>query len=327
VPYLKGNDIAAYGWSEPLDSVDIDRITETAGASVWGNEARGEVVGVPVIQVTLCASVLDSKSVARNDSVLAAVPVQASAYALAGLINSLPSRYYSFLATRAAILLRRRSHFYPRTIEHLPCPDLDEAGVRRLDELSREAHHICAEADVDETRLVGVAASEWRDTRLASVLFDFAGWPDALRVPAQDVRQATIDGGALVLGDAAIRGDGAGLQLLVWLAEAQGRDLGRATVAAFSVPRSPEERLRAVAEIESRVAARGRLLDRLREVEDEIDETVMEGLGLSAEQKRTLRERCQEFPLSETVMRPRYLWSEDRKRQKLRRYEDGERYR
>ena len=48
--------------------------------------------------------------------------------------------------------------------------------------------------------------------------------------------------------------------------------------------------------------------------------------GLSAEQQRTLRARCQEFPLSETVMRPRYLWSEDRKRQKLRRYDEGQRY-
>ena len=58
-----------------------------------------------------------------------------------------------------------------------------------------------------------------------------------------------------------------------------------------------------------------------------MDDLVTAGLGLSAEQRAYLRRRCHEFPLSDTVMRPRYLWSEDRKKQPLRRYDLGQRFR
>jgi len=335
--------VARWGTSHPQNVIRLDRVGELRSHSVWAargarnaqasdslrapEEPRGEIVLVPRVYVTLCASCVEPREAAANDSTLVVSPARVSAHALCALINSLPSRYYHFLAMRAAILLRRRSTLYPRTIEHLPCPDLDEAGRARLDELSREAHRLCAEADVDEVRLAGSAAEGWRDTRPAAVLFDFAGWPDGRRAAGPEAGAAEVDGQALTLGGVTVRGDAAGLKLLAWLLQAAEGASEREVAAAVALPRSPEERQRVVVEIESRVAARGALRDRLGEVEEEIDEIVMDGLGLSADQKQTLRERCRQFPLSETVMRPRYLWSEDRKRQKLRRYEGGERYR
>jgi hypothetical protein len=59
----------------------------------------------------------------------------------------------------------------------------------------------------------------------------------------------------------------------------------------------------------------------------EIDTIVAEGLGLTPEELSVVERRCREFPLSETVARPRYVWSADRKVQARRVYEKGERFR
>jgi len=334
VPYLKGSDLAAFGVSPPQYSIDISRASEASDPAIWGSRASAgrpalpvEVAILPGVYVTLSAAVIDPSAVAANNSTVLALPLRASAHALCALINSLPVRYYHFLAMRSAILLRRRSTLYPRTIENLPCPDLDAEGLRRLDGLSREAHRLCAEADVDEVRLVLGAAEAWQYTRTASVLLDFGPWPTDERLSVAEAREARVEGDRLILGRAAVRGEAAGLRLLGWLVQAADRELAREDVAGVALPRPPEERQRVVAEIEARVAAKEALIAQLGEVEEQIDDLVMDGLGLSVQQKAALRARCREFPLSETVMRPRYLWSEDRKRQRLRRYEGGARYR
>jgi hypothetical protein len=159
------------------------------------------------------------------------------------------------------------------------------------------------------------------------VLLDFGPWPTDERLSVAEAREARVEGDRLILGRAAVRGEAAGLRLLGWLVQAADRELAREDVAGVALPRPPEERQRVVAEIEARVAAKEALIAQLGEVEEQIDDLVMDGLGLSVQQKAALRARCREFPLSETVMRPRYLWSEDRKRQRLRRYEGGARYR
>ena len=59
---------------------------------------------------------------------------------------------------------------------------------------------------------------------------------------------------------------------------------------------------------------------------EEVDEIVADGLGLSPAEHETIRQRCQEFPLSITVERPRFAWSPERKRQARRTYRLGERF-
>jgi len=53
---------------------------------------------------------------------------------------------------------------------------------------------------------------------------------------------------------------------------------------------------------------------------------VADGLGLAPTEHDTIRERCQELPLSVTVERPRFAWSADRKTQARRIYRPGERF-
>ena len=59
---------------------------------------------------------------------------------------------------------------------------------------------------------------------------------------------------------------------------------------------------------------------------ESIDEIVAEGLGLTPAEHDTIRQRCQEIPLSVTVERPRFAWSADRKTQARRIYRPGERF-
>jgi hypothetical protein len=59
---------------------------------------------------------------------------------------------------------------------------------------------------------------------------------------------------------------------------------------------------------------------------EKIDEIVAEGLGLTPAEHDTIRQRCQELPLSVTVERPRFAWSADRKTQARRTYRPGERF-
>jgi hypothetical protein len=69
-----------------------------------------------------------------------------------------------------------------------------------------------------------------------------------------------------------------------------------------------------------------RIQSRVLRILEEIDEIVAEGLGLTAAEHEVIRRRCQEFPLSVTVERPRFAWSADRKRQARRTYRPGERF-
>ncbi len=61
-------------------------------------------------------------------------------------------------------------------------------------------------------------------------------------------------------------------------------------------------------------------------IEENIDEIVAKCCGLTARQHETVKQRCEEFPLSVTVGSPRYVWSEDRKFQAQRYYEDKARF-
>ena len=69
-----------------------------------------------------------------------------------------------------------------------------------------------------------------------------------------------------------------------------------------------------------------KIRDRVLALLEEIDEIVAEGLQLTPSEHEVIRQRCQQFPLSITVERPRFAWSPDRKRQARRVYRPGERF-
>lgn len=156
---------------------------------------------------------------------------------------------------------------------------------------------------------------------------DFSGWARGELSP-KVLAAAALEGERLRLnGEAAIGGDADTLLLLLCAARALGTAVAPAQVANLQLPRERGERARVGAAIRSHPEARPRSLQEFQQLEIQIDEAVMEGLGLPPAERRVIAERCQQFPLSETVMRPRYLWSEDRKQQARRRYARDVRYR
>jgi hypothetical protein len=98
-------------------------------------------------------------------------------------------------------------------------------------------------------------------------------------------------------------------------------------LAGLQLPRDKARCARLAKAIRAHVDAIPGLRQEFQGIEGAIDELVMDALGLTQTERQHILERCQQFPLSETVSRPRYLWSEDRKEQARRRYESGERYR
>jgi hypothetical protein len=337
LPFCKGNDVAMWAMSDPTDAIIREGLADVDNPSLWRSllDAPGspagpeEVVAFPVIYVTLSAAVLNVASTATNDSVILCVPGKHTAHTLAAVINSLPSRYYAFLVLRAAILLRRRSHFYPRTIDNLPWPALSEPEYDRLDELSRLAHDLSAEVHADEVDRWARRALEVTDAHKAAFLLRNVTWPEDLALGAADLISARVGEGRLWAGQHQLaEGDDATLLLLLWSMRACGCvPLTRQFALDLLLPRQADERQGFVRDIQAEVSRRGDRLKQLEAAQEEMDDLVTAGLGLGAEQRAYLRRRCHEFPLSDTVMRPRYLWSEDRKKQPLRRYDLGQRFR
>ena len=65
---------------------------------------------------------------------------------------------------------------------------------------------------------------------------------------------------------------------------------------------------------------------RLAEIIGGVGAAHANGFGLTPTEHETIRKRCQEFPLSVTVKRPRFAWRADRKTQAGRIYRPGERF-
>ena len=92
------------------------------------------------------------------------------------------------------------------------------------------------------------------------------------------------------------------------------------------LPSDPELRSRLATEVKNFETDFEHRKRRMDEISKDIDEIVAKGLGLTPSEHAVIQKRCQEFPLSETVARPRYVWSADRKVQARRLYEKGERF-
>jgi hypothetical protein len=95
----------------------------------------------------------------------------------------------------------------------------------------------------------------------------------------------------------------------------------------LAVPADPAVRARIAADVRNLGKSLDAAKARMEGITEEIDEIVAAGLGLTANDHNTIRQRCTEFPLNVTVGRPRYVWSPDRKRQARRVYTQGERFR
>jgi hypothetical protein len=359
VPFVKGQHVAAFQVAMDTDELaNLTRLDSAEDPSIWGdlefyrtNVGRWDTTGlgrfdndtphmlavdspsdtlcclVPEVYVTLVAAVANPLAVVANNSVIVVVPKKYSAHCLTAVINSRISRYYAFLTLRSAILLRRRAHWFPRALKALPMPELTPRSAGALHNLAVEASDLSARV----ARNLPDAYADW----VADIaLFSKAGFLGVRStgleaLDREDLATAQAQGNKFAVEGGEIWCDSADTLLLTRTALlASDKD----EFTAHDVENAPlpsDSSVRAVLaqKIRDFAADQERIHSRVLGILEEIDEIVAEGLGLTAAEHEVIRRRCQEFPLSVTVERPRFAWSADRKRQARRSYRPGERFR
>lgn len=356
VPFIKGQHVCTFSISEADEMVDLNKAAKAAGAGFWRDLSfysehhgqrdesglgRDDYNGkgllndhpsdtlccfIPEVYVTLIAAVGDPFETCANNSVVTVAPFKYSAHVIAALINSRISRYYAFTLLRSAILLRRRAHWYPRTIENLPLPDLQDAQARKLHQLAQEAAAISQGVQLNEL-------DAYLDLMTEVTKRDKAGFlgirwsSNTGTLDRDDLTASQATGDHLALGSLTVTGDSAALQLLrLELLALDKEEIAVEEIQNILLPSEAAERQRIAAEVTGLAAKLEQTKARMDAICENIDEIVAAGLKLTPPEHDIIRQRCQQFPLSVTVERPRYVWSADRKRQARRIYQPGERF-
>lgn len=355
VAFSKGQDVCAYCLSEPDEMIDLAQIEKASGAGLWRdlsfyNNHKGMTdesgLGkydyngnglinhdtpsdtlccfVPEVYVTLAAAVGDPLWHCANNSVIVVSPYKYSAHVIAAIINSRISRYYAFMLLRSGILLRRRAHWYPRTIENLPLPELSDEQAKQLHLLAQEAAALSQDVRIDELDAYQQLMAHCNATIKAGFLN--LKWTGDL-IDRDDLLASSVNQDELQLGAVTINGEPEALCLLRLALLAQDKEeIPAADIQNILLPKEAADRTRIAAEINGLADNLLNIQQRMEAIGEEVDEIVASGLGLTSEEHNIIRQRCQQFPLSVTVERPRYVWSPDRKRQARRIYRPGERF-
>lgn len=357
VPFVGGQHVCAYGVSDAEERIDLGTIQHASGGSIWrdlnfyrDNAGCEDQVGigrtdyrtrllidhapsdilccvVPEVYVTIVASAINPLHLCANNSVVVVVPMRFSAPVIAAIMNSRISRYYAWLLLRSGILLRRRAHWYPRALANLPMPNLDRRDAERLHALSVEAAKLSATTHLNEVETFIDLMANCSDLTKAGMLrLDFPSGDGFL--DKDDVVAGQVHGGKLRLGETEISGDEASLFLMRMALLALEKDEIRLSeLQNVTLPRERSERQEMYQQISGLAHQLTQTATRVNAIGLEIDQIVAGGLGLPANGLEVISRRCEEFPLSATVNRPRYLWSPDRKRQLRRVYKAGQRFR
>jgi len=359
VPFLKGQHVAAFGLSATEEVLDLSAIGRTEGQSIWRRldfyrqnvgkrntqgSGRGDFGGaallpdgvpsdtlvclVPGIYPTLVAAVADPLMAAMQNSGMVVAPREGSAYTLAAVINSRLCRYYAFLTMRAAILLRRRSTWYPRHLNALPWPTLTAEAGHELHALGKEASDLSEAAQVTELDAYreGIAGvTEWLSAGAVGVYLE----GDEQQIEAGDLAAVQITARGLAVRGSTLRAPDQDTLMMARMAALASTEevFDQHALQGLQIPRSPADRAAIAARLRE-VAGQLRGIEaRMAELSERIDEIVAACLGLSPAEHGVIRSRCTEFPLNVTVGQPRYVWSPDRKVQARRIYEEGGRFR
>ena len=359
VPFLKGQHVATFQAAHATDEfADLSRIQTAEDSSIWDdlefykeNSGAADTSGMgrydyktahklatgspsdtlcclmPEIYVTLAAAVIDPLHMVANNSAIIAIPKRCSAYCLAAIINSRVSRYYSFLTLRSAILLRRRTHWFPRAINALRMPDLKTKTAKALHDLAFEATELSAGVKENETEAYLAAVAGITKFEKAGFLglqtSDNSGSLDR-----EELAAARISGTSLGVGCAVLSAPSRDVLTLarVALLATDGDEFDVEDIENLLLPAEASVRAAIAAKVRGFAADLEKTQQRVFGILERIDEIVADGLGLTPAEHDTIRKRCLEFPLSVTVERPRFAWSPDRKTQARRTYCPGERF-
>lgn len=354
IDFIRGQHVCAFSLAKSDEVIDLVKIDQVSDPSIWKDlsfyrDNRGQAdqsglgrydyqpVGllnhhpsdtlccfVPEIYVTLLAAVGDPLEICANNSVLVVVPLKYSAQVIGAIINSRVARYFAFLLSRSAILLRRRSTWFPRAIKNLPLPDLSDDQARRLHKLALDADALSQGVQLNEI-------DAYLSMTAAGVTMTKAGFLGLKAVgetiDRDELADTKVTDKEMRIGGAAITGEPAALELLrLALLARDEEEIDVAGVQNILLPAEKTERTRLAKEIGGLAAQLVQSKRRMDSLCEEMDEIVADALSLNAKEHDLIKNRCQQFPLSVTVESPRYVWSPDRKRQARRIYELGERF-
>jgi hypothetical protein len=146
-------------------------------------------------------------------------------------------------------------------------------------------------------------------------------------IDRDDLTGSQVADGKLSVGSVIVTGEIAALHLLrLALLALDKEEIPVEEIQNLLLPSEQQERSHIADEVTGLTAKLDQTKTRMDAICEEIDEIVAAGLGLTPREHEMIRKRCQQFPLSVTVERPRYVWSPDRKRQARRIYKPGERF-
>jgi hypothetical protein len=147
-------------------------------------------------------------------------------------------------------------------------------------------------------------------------------------IDREELAAAQVSGDALRVGDEELRAPSTEvLELLrVALLATEEDEFTAKEIEDTPLPADANVRHRIAKSIRNLSQDLTKTQERVFEILEKIDEIVATGLKLTPAEHETIRKRCQEFPLSVTVERPRFAWSADRKTQARRTYRPGQRF-
>jgi hypothetical protein len=357
MPFIKGQNICSfYCDPETQEILHLEKLTSASDASLWANlgfyrKNKGKYAddglgrkdlkddglagmngptdvrccAIPGVYRTISAGWFSPLDFAVHNSGCILIPKRYSAPVLAAILNSRISRYYAFLLLRSAVIQRAHCTFYPRTLDHLPFPKLAARQVRKLHKLAIEASELSARAAMSVTDIY----VEFMDKVERFTKAGFLGLRLAEGLEEIDREElAPTDEPQLGLEFKLLAADDPDLELLARVA-LLGTDEDEFTaqdIENLPLPAEAAARKQLAGRLRNYAADLKKTQDRVLGIMEEIDETVADGLSLSPAEHETIRKRCQEFPLSITVERPRFAWNPERKTQARRTYRPGERF-
>lgn len=359
VPFLKGQHVATFQAVQATDEfADLSKIQTAEDSSIWDdlefyeeNPGLADTTGMgrydyktshklatgspsdtvcclmPEIYVTLAAAVIDPLQAAANNSTMVVIPRKYSAFCLASIINSRISRYYSFLTLRAAILLRKRTTWFPRAINALRMPKLTPKTAKALHGLAFEATKLSGSVKENETEAYLGAVAEITKFEKAGFL-GLQVSEKSGSLDREELAAAQISGKSLGVGSVNLSAPSRDVVTLarVALLATDKDEFEVDDIQNLLLPADANVRAAIATKVRGFAGDLERKQQRVFAILEEIDEIVADGLGLKPAEHDTIRLRCQEFPLSVTVERPRFAWSADRKTQARRTYRPGERF-
>ncbi len=357
IPFIKGQNICSfYCDTETQEVLHVDKLSSASDASLWANldfyrknKGKADEDGLgrkdlkhdglagmngptdarccawPEVYRTVSAGWFSPLEFAVHNSGCILVPKRYSAPVTAAIINSKGCRYYAFLMLRSGVVQRAHSHFYPRTIEHLPFPKLVARQVRKLHKLAIDASEFSGQA----TKSVTDIYFEFIENVKRFTKAGFLGLrlPEGLEeIDREDL--ASSDDPQFGLAFKLFETPDPDLELLarVALLATDDDEFSATDIEDLQLPSDPGDRKQLTDKIRNYSADLKKTQDRVLAIMEEIDEIVAEGLSLTPSEHVAIRKRCHEFPLSITVERPRFAWNPERKIQARRTYRPGARF-